>query len=121
MAENQKMFSCLLDLTAAEDRVSMPLLWDECSGVFRTVLKCLGVHGALLAAVQAMYSSATAVIRVHPRQGPQLLSLNGVRQGCPHSLRLAGLLADGLYTFLQAVARADNIVLTVHLTITDLG
>ena len=44
-----------------------------------------------------------------------------MKQGCPLSPTLFGLLADGLHTFLQAVARADGIVVTAGLTITDLG
>ena len=52
VAAGQKLFVCFLDLTAAYDRVTRPLLW------VREVPRRLGVHGAMLAAVQAMYSSA---------------------------------------------------------------
>ena len=44
-----------------------------------------------------------------------------MKQGCPLSPTLFGLLADGLHNFLQAVARADGIVVTADLKITDLG
>ena len=43
VAAGQKLFVCFLDLTAAYDRVSWPLLWE--------VPRRLGVHGAMLAAV----------------------------------------------------------------------
>ena len=109
----QKLIGCFLELTAAYDRVSRPLLWE--------VLGRLGVHGAMLAAVQAMYSSATVAARDYRRQGPELPSLTGVKQGCPLSPTLSGLLADGLHNFLQAAARADGIFVTADLTVTDLG
>ena len=43
VAAGQKLFVCFLDLTAAYDRVSRPLLWE--------VPRLLGVHGAMLAVV----------------------------------------------------------------------
>ena len=39
-AARQQLFVCFLDMEAAYDRVSRPLLWD--------VLRHLGIHGALL-------------------------------------------------------------------------
>ena len=63
VAAGQQQCVCFLDLTAAYDRLSRPLL--------REVLRRLGVHGAMLAVVQAMYSSATVALRVDRRRGPQ--------------------------------------------------
>ena len=84
-------FVCFLDPVAAYDRGSQPLPRD--------VLRRLGIHGAVLAAVQAMYSCATVAVRVRRRQGPELQSLTGVQQGYRLSPTLFGLLADGLHAF----------------------
>ena len=71
-----------LDLNAAHDRVPRPLLWD--------VLRRLGIQGAVLAAVQAVYGSATLAVTVGRRQEPNLQSLAVVKQGCPLSPAFLG-------------------------------
>ena len=89
------------------------LLWQA--------LQRLGVHGRMLAAVQALYSTATVAVRVQGQRGPALQSQTGVKQGCPLSPTLLGLLADGLHRSLQHAAAASGVQLTPALSVTDLG
>ena len=49
------------------------------------------------------------------------MSVSGVRQGCPLSPTLFGLLADGLHLFLQSAAAADGLAVGPDLMVTDLG
>ena len=79
----------------------------------------------------SMYSFATIAIRVGRRQGPELQSLTGVKQGCPFSPLLFGLLADGLHACLQVLANlaracgacsnADGTAVADNVVITDFG
>ena len=75
----------------------------------------------MLAAVQALYSTATVAVRVQGQRGPALQSQTGVKQGCPVSPTLFGLLADGLHRSLQHAAAASGVQLTPALSVTDLG
>ena len=102
-----------LDLKSAYDRVSRPLLW--------LVLQRLGIHGRMLAAIQALYSTATVAVRINGRRGPAMPSLTGVKQGCPLSPTLFGLYADGLPRFLHAFAATEGIRVGAHRRIIDLG
>ena len=108
-----KLFICLLDLKGAYDRVSRPLLWQA--------LQRLGVHGTMLTAIQAMYATATGSVRVRGRSGPILPSRTGVRQGCPLSPTLFGLLADGVHNFLQGLAISEGVPLGAEHVILDLA
>ena len=84
-------YICFLDLKSAHDRVSRPVLWQ--------VLQRLGLHDSMLQAIQGLYGSATVAVKINGRQGLPLVSVSGVRQGCPPSPTLLGLLADGLHRF----------------------
>ena len=75
----------------------------------------------MLAAIRSLYSSATIAIRVEGRQGPSVQSETGVKQGCPLSPTLFGLLADGLHRSLQHVALQHGVQLNPQLSVTDLG
>ena len=75
----------------------------------------------MLAAVQTMYTSATIAVSMGRRQGPELQSLTGVKQGCPLSPTMFGLLSDGLQAYLQALARADCTAVVGKIVDTDLG
>ena len=85
----QPLFCCFLDLKGAYDRVPRRVLW--------TALQRLGVHGQMLAAVQALYAHAQYAIHVGGRRGVSVESSCGVKQGCPLSPTLFGLLLDGLH------------------------
>ena len=109
----QCLYICFLDLKSAYDRVSRPVLWQ--------VLQRLGLHGNMLQAIQGLYGSATVAVKINGQQGLPLVSVSGVRQGCPLSPTLFGLLADGLHRFLQPAAAADGLAVGPDLMVTDLG
>ena len=75
----------------------------------------------MLQAIQGLYGSATVAVKINGQQGLPLVSVSGVRQGCPLSPTLFGLLADGLHRFLQSAAAADGLAVGPDLMVTDLG
>ena len=103
----------ICELKSAYDRVPRPVLWQ--------VLQRLGLHGNMLQAIQGLYGSATVAVKINGQQGLPLVSVSGVRQGCPLSPTLFGLLADGLHRFLQSAAAADGLAVGPDLMVTDLG
>lgn len=99
-ARNQPLYVCFFDLKGAYDRVSRPQLWQ--------ILHQLGIPPRLLDAICSMYESATVTAKIDGRTGTAIPSLTGVRQGCPLSPTLFGLLADGLHRHLQRAASDEN-------------
>jgi len=85
----EPLFCCFLDLQGAYDRVPRPLLWEA--------LARLGLHGAMPAAIQSLYTNAAYAISVGGRRGAGVPSARGVKQGCPLSPTLFGLLLDSLH------------------------
>ena len=75
----------------------------------------------MLQAIQGLYGSATVAVKINGQQGLPLVLVSGVRQGCPLSPTLFGLLADGLHRFLQSAAAADGLAVGPDLMVTDLG
>jgi hypothetical protein len=111
--QRQPLFCCFLDLKGAYDRVPRALLWQA--------LQRLGVQGPLLAAIQSLYSSAEYAISVSGRRGPGAQSACGVKQGCPLSPTLFGLLLDGLHWALLAGAPGVGPQLACGRPVPDLG
>ena len=85
----QRLYLYFLDLKGAFDRTSQLLLWQP--------LQRLGVHGCMLAALRSLYSTARVAISIQGLHDPALQCITGVKQGCPLSLTLFGLLAHGLH------------------------
>ena len=83
------LYCCFLDLKGAFDRVPRTLLWEA--------LQRRGVHGRMLAAIQSLYADARYAINIRGRHGEKIQSSIGVKQGCPLSPTLFGLLLDGLH------------------------
>jgi hypothetical protein len=110
-ARGCELYVCFLDLEGAYDRVSRPLLWK--------VLRRLGVGPTFLGAVRRLYRTASVAIRILGRCGPALPSRTGVRQGCPLSPTLFGLVMDGMHRHLQAIARSYGVATTSGM-VTDL-
>ena len=111
MQAGRCLYICFLDLKSAYDRVSRPVLWQ--------ILQRLGLHGSMLQAIQGLYGSATVAVKINGRQGLPLVSVLGVRQGCPLSPTLFGLLADGLHWFLQSSAVVDGLAVRPDMIVTD--
>ena len=88
----ERLYCCFLDLKAAYDHVSRPLLWE--------VLARLGVHGRMRGAIQSLYTSASFAMKIGGRIGVSQISNTGLRQGCPLSPTLFGLFLDGLTNYL---------------------
>ncbi len=102
-----------LDLQGAYDRVPRPLLWQA--------LARLGVHGAMLAAIQSLYANAVYAISVGGRRSAGVPSARGIKQGCPLSPTLFGLLLDGLHWELRARAPDAGPALACGRRVPDLG
>ena len=109
----QPLFCCFLDLKGAYDRVPRVLLWQA--------LARLGVPDTLLAAIQSLYNNADYAISVSGRRGASARSACGVKQGCPLSPTLFGLLLDGLHWALMAGAPAAGPLLACGRRVPDLG
>ena len=109
----QPLFCCFLDLKGAYDRVPRVLLWQA--------LARLGVPDTLLAAIQSLYHNTDYAISVGGRRGASARSACGVKQGCPLSPTLFGLLLDGLHWALMAGAPAAGPLLACGRRVPDLG
>jgi len=109
----QPLVCCFLDLQGAYDRVPRPLLWQA--------LARLGLHGAMPAAIQSLYANAVYAISVGGRRGAGVPSARGVKQGCPLSPTLFGLLLDGLHWELRARAPDAGPALACGRRVPDLG
>ena len=87
------LFCAFIDFSKAYDRVDRAILWR--------ILHGCGLHGAALATVQAMYESVRMQVRMKGKLGPAFESGVGVKQGCPLSPLLFGILVDRLKPFLR--------------------
>ena len=87
------LFCAFIDFSKAYDRVDRAILWR--------ILRGCGLHGAALATVQAMYESVRMQVRMRGKLGPAFESGVGVKQGCPLSPLLFGILVDRLEPFLE--------------------
>ena len=75
----------------------------------------------MLAALQSLYADAQYAIHVGGRRGVALRSGCGVKQGCPLSPTLFGLLLDGLHAALLADAPGAGPRLQCGRLVPDLG
>ena len=91
--ESKPLYVCFLDLRAAYEHVQRPLLWE--------VLRRLGIEYKMLRAVQSLYTTSTVAMKIDGRIGQTVPSETGVRQGCPLSPMLFGLIFDGLARYIQ--------------------
>ena len=104
--------ACFLDLMQAYDRIKRPVLWG--------VLGRLGVHGRMLAAIQSLYADSSLAVKVAGRVGDRLPSRMGVKQGCPLSPTLFGLVLDGMHRYLLHHCPTLGVPLRDDLRVTDL-
>jgi exonuclease III len=89
----QPLYCCFLDLKSAYDYVQRPLLWE--------ILARLGIQGRMFTALKSLYAQSKLAVKVQGRVGPALLSLTGLKQGCPLSPTFFGIYIDGLYRYLE--------------------
>ena len=78
-----------LDLKGAFDRAPRTLLWEA--------LQRRGLHGEILEAIKSLYIHADYTMQIQGRRGESIESTIGVKQGCPLSPTLFGLLMDGVH------------------------
>ena len=64
-------------------------------------LEAIGVGPKMLAAIKSLYASGTLSMKVGGVAKPSLVQQNGVRQDCPLSPTLFGILFDGLHGHLD--------------------
>jgi len=85
------LYTCFVDLKAAFDSVSRPELWHH--------LGSLGIEeGPFLTALKSLYSSTTFSVKVGRSHSDRSFNTSkGVKQGCPLSPLLFGLLMDKLH------------------------
>jgi hypothetical protein len=86
-----KLFVCFVDFKKAFDSIDRNILMRR--------LQQLGVHGSMFATLQSMYSHVSCSVRMHGRLGPSFASHTGVKQGCPLSPVLFGLLIDAIEAY----------------------
>ena len=93
-ANRAKLYCCAVDFEKAFDSVDRPVLW--------AALRRSGIGGTMLAAIQAMYAEVTVSVRTEEGLSGTFRSVLGVKQGCPLSPLLFGILLDDFETGMQA-------------------
>ena len=86
------LYCAYIDFSKAYDRVDRDLLWR--------VLRGMGLHGEVLTTLQQMYEEVQMRVRAGGELSVPFPSSVGVRQGCPLSPLLFGLVIDRLERFL---------------------
>jgi len=86
------LYTCFVDLKAAFDSVCRQELWEH--------LEALGITpGTFLTAVKSLYASTTFSVKIGPKHSDNVFQTHkGVKQGCPLSPMLFGLLMDRLHS-----------------------
>jgi len=101
----------VLDVVSAFNTVQHPLMWKR--------LQSSGVHGSMLTAVQSLYVGYTICMQIFGVVGDPVEVNCGVKQGCPLSPLLFGLLLDGLHEQLNSALGA-GVCLEQGWSVTDL-
>ena len=79
---------CFVNVKKAFDTVARGLLWQ--------VLETAGIRGPILDCIKSLYSHDSAAVRTQEGISDIFDCLMRVKQGCPRSAPLFGLLEDGL-------------------------
>jgi hypothetical protein len=88
----EPLYACFVDLKSAYDLVVRDVLW--------VCVQQKGIHGQFLSAIQSLYTSPLYAVCVNGLVGTSMASTIGVRQGCPLSPSLFGLMLDALHAVL---------------------
>ena len=89
----QPLYCAFIDFSKAYDRVDRQLLLR--------ILRGCGLHGRALHALASMIEVTRMQVRAQGELGTPFVSTAGVRQGCPASPVLFGILIDRLEAFLE--------------------
>ena len=92
-AAGTKLYVCAVDLEKAFDSVDRPLLW--------AALQRAGIEGYMLASIQALYADVPVCVKTADGLSQTFQSTLGVKQGCPLSPLLFGLLLDDFEEHVQ--------------------
>jgi exonuclease III len=84
----EPLYAGFVDLKSAYDLVVRDVLW--------VCVQQKGIHGQFLGAIQSLYTSPLYAVCVNGVVGASMPSTIGVRQGCPLSPSLFGLILDAL-------------------------
>jgi hypothetical protein len=88
------LFVCFIDFSKAFDSVSKNLLWSR--------LEQLGINGRMLNIIKELYKDTRFQVKVNSKISKGfVVTLSGVRQGCPLSPLLFGVFIEQLHHFLQ--------------------
>ena len=88
IAKGKDVYFAFLDLEKAYDRVDREAMWK--------VMRIYGIGGRLLQAVESMYASSKACVRVGNEVSEWFPVRVGLRQGCVMSPWLFNLYMDGV-------------------------
>ena len=92
---NRPLFICFVDFKKAFDSVWRSLIWHR--------LQTLGIKGHMLHAIQALYQDTKFRVRINGKTSQGfVVTVSGVKQGCPLSPVLFGLFIEQLCSFLEA-------------------
>ena len=92
-ARGVKLYTCAVDFEKAFDSVDRPQLW--------AALQRAGVGGCMLRAIQSMYADVPVCVKSPSSLSGCFQSVLGVKQGCPLSPLLFGVLLDDFEVLLQ--------------------
>jgi sorting nexin-29 len=86
-----KLYVCFVDFKKAFDSIDRNILLQR--------LQHLGMHGSMFATLKSMYTHVSCSVRMNGKLGPSFASRAGVKQGCPLSPVLFGLLIDAVEAY----------------------
>ncbi len=91
-AKKTPLFTCFVDFRKASDTVPRAQLWSR--------LESLGLDGKILASIESMFSNVSAAVLTQDGRSAPFPCTMGVKQGCPLSPTLFGLVIDELEEWL---------------------
>ena len=100
-ARKQPLYCAFIDFSKAYDRVDRQLLLR--------ILRGCGLHGRALHALASMIEVTRMQVRAQGELGTPFDSTAGVRQGCPTSPVLFGILIDRLESFLERLCAQHGV------------
>jgi hypothetical protein len=92
-ARGVKLYLCAVDFEKAFDTVDRQQLWSA--------LQRSGIGGTMLQAIQAMYADVPVCVKTTEGLSGCFQSVLGVKQGCPLSPLLFGILLDDFESYVQ--------------------